>query len=149
MSSENMKAKRDFWEFYEKDISEMKVGEIAYVPESYVNKRKSKVFDTIVKRGMPVSEKQDVCYKYPVIRTEKGIYLKRENRTGDYGAWEAFHEENDKTEKKKEKFRKEFMEGKYVFTKPGEISLFEAGVKSPLIRITGIRGKVFEKFSDV
>lgn len=150
MSSEFFKARKDFWEPYEKDINDMEIGETAYGPSSYINFTIDKVLNSIVKRCMPVSEKKDGVNVYLIIRTNNGFYFKRgEKEFTEYEAKNAFFKEIDKEANRIKDITEKTFENTYKIEKNDEFSLFEAGKEDPVIRISAIRGKIIKSFGDI
>jgi|GEM_PF-2507633 len=147
MNSENSKIKRDYWGPLDKDINEMKVGEIAYVPNFYIDFKIDKVLNTAIDSGWPVSEKPNGFNLYPVIRTENGIYFKRGNKKGlnVYEAKDIFFKEVEETNKKEEERMKKDNENMFSLKKHGEVYIADASQENCWIHIT--RKRILKKFS--
>lgn len=144
--SSKLKAKKDFWKPYEKDINEMKIGETAYVPRDYINLRIDKVLNSMVEWCMPVSEIREGTNAYPIIRTENGFYFKRADKRDlkEYEAKETlFKEAEEENNRIKENLNL------FSLVKNGEFYLLEEDGKEPLIRIPGVKRKIIKTFGEI
>lgn len=152
MSSEFFKARKDFWEPYDKDINDMEIGETAYGPSSYINFTIDKVLNSIVKRCMPVSEKKNDVNIYSIIKTNNGFYFKRGKKEREFTEYEVkdmFFKEIDKETNRIKDITEKTFENTYKIEKNDEFSLFEAGKEDPVIRISGMMGKIIKSFGDI